>query len=414
MIQGNRRVCVMLDLMTCAANAVPVDYHRNVAPLETRFALNKRGRDLRIDENVIIARDNPTDDQVAETFEAIIGAIYEDSGKDIRVAKTIIKEAGFDVPTSPPTNVPAIYNASVLRPSMDAPELKKRRGLDLIRRLSLSSAAKSFPTQQTDAVKKNSGLSNWLTLGKLSVREPENENSKQERHQAEELTAKDSSTATKTVEILQQEQPRIQGLAVNDSSNFMADSEIPQHESVDPTINIEHAIGERKESIWVKAMQKYDRLQVSNPSQSGGSPASVEKIYCQMMQQEVRAHRVEQKWQSLQARKKEELEQKEEAKRRWRLEQTKLVKEALRKRIEKEKIRQETREGVRRTKEEKESREQKERERTLSPKELAKATEKRQKAPTAETQNLQEATEIARPNKESILTETVVYTREKN
>jgi hypothetical protein len=63
---------------------------------ETRAALYAKAHELGIHKEVLLYDNpNPTNDQVAETFEAIIGAIYLDCGNNIDVVKRVI--AGIDL-----------------------------------------------------------------------------------------------------------------------------------------------------------------------------------------------------------------------------------------------------------------------------------------------------------------------------
>ena len=63
----------------------------------TRVALARKGRNLKFDKSAIVAsHSDPTFSQIAETFEAIIGAIHEDSGFDRSVAEAVMRKLGFD------------------------------------------------------------------------------------------------------------------------------------------------------------------------------------------------------------------------------------------------------------------------------------------------------------------------------
>ncbi|RAR07077.1 hypothetical protein DDE82_003019 [Stemphylium lycopersici] len=65
---------------------------------ETRAALYAKAHELGIHKEVLLYENpTPTNDQVAETFEAIIGAIYLDCGNNIDVIKRVI--AGIDLDT---------------------------------------------------------------------------------------------------------------------------------------------------------------------------------------------------------------------------------------------------------------------------------------------------------------------------
>lgn len=65
---------------------------------ETRVALALRGKALDFDQALLLGGGSlvPTVNQVAEAFEAILGAVYVDSGHDITVVKKVIKHIKLD------------------------------------------------------------------------------------------------------------------------------------------------------------------------------------------------------------------------------------------------------------------------------------------------------------------------------
>jgi len=64
----------------------------------TRVALNNKGLQLKLDENVILMAGitEASHNQVAETFEAVLGAVYLDSGHDVEAVKQVLKQVGLD------------------------------------------------------------------------------------------------------------------------------------------------------------------------------------------------------------------------------------------------------------------------------------------------------------------------------
>ncbi|KAG9186568.1 hypothetical protein G6011_09676 [Alternaria panax] len=76
------------------------DYHVMTQGSETRAVLFTRGQALGIHKNLLLhewaqAR-TPSDNQVAETVEAILGAVYLDSGKSIEIVKEVVTNAALD------------------------------------------------------------------------------------------------------------------------------------------------------------------------------------------------------------------------------------------------------------------------------------------------------------------------------
>jgi hypothetical protein len=62
----------------------------------SRVALAVTGRDLRLHESILSQNSSPTGDNIAETFEAVLGAIYLDSGSMLSTVKEVIKRIGLD------------------------------------------------------------------------------------------------------------------------------------------------------------------------------------------------------------------------------------------------------------------------------------------------------------------------------
>jgi hypothetical protein len=62
----------------------------------SRVALAVTGRDLRLHESILTQNSSPTGDNIAETFEAVLGAIYLDSGSMLSTVKEVIKRIGLD------------------------------------------------------------------------------------------------------------------------------------------------------------------------------------------------------------------------------------------------------------------------------------------------------------------------------
>ncbi|KAH9865718.1 hypothetical protein J1614_009305 [Plenodomus biglobosus] len=65
---------------------------------ETRAALNITGRAMKLHQDILLHSSTPesSNDQVAETFEAIIGAIYVDSDHSVLTVKEVLNNLGLD------------------------------------------------------------------------------------------------------------------------------------------------------------------------------------------------------------------------------------------------------------------------------------------------------------------------------
>lgn len=65
---------------------------------ETRAALNITGRAMKLHQDILLHSSTPesSNDQVAETFEAIIGAIYVDSDHSVPTVKEVLNNLGLD------------------------------------------------------------------------------------------------------------------------------------------------------------------------------------------------------------------------------------------------------------------------------------------------------------------------------
>jgi hypothetical protein len=90
---------------------------------ESRVSLSARGRAIGIHKNLLLhheRREPPSDDQVAETFEAILGAVYLDSGKSLEAVKKVITQAGLD-------------NHELLKVNTQSQIVKKRQVFEAIR-----------------------------------------------------------------------------------------------------------------------------------------------------------------------------------------------------------------------------------------------------------------------------------------
>lgn len=76
--------------------ATPIDQRMHV-DIETRAALCIKARSLGLHKEILIVQSHPpTADQIAEAFEAILGAVYLDSSHDIGAVKKVIKGINLD------------------------------------------------------------------------------------------------------------------------------------------------------------------------------------------------------------------------------------------------------------------------------------------------------------------------------
>lgn len=66
--------------------------------IETRAALNVTGRAMKLHQDILLQHELavPANSHVAEAFEAIIGAIYVDSGHNVPAVKEVLKHLGID------------------------------------------------------------------------------------------------------------------------------------------------------------------------------------------------------------------------------------------------------------------------------------------------------------------------------
>ncbi|KAJ4301839.1 hypothetical protein N0V90_003935 [Kalmusia sp. IMI 367209] len=65
---------------------------------ESRRAMARIGKEIGLDEIILIVHEmpKPSSDQIAEAFEAIIGAVYLDSGYDLEAVTRVLEKLGLD------------------------------------------------------------------------------------------------------------------------------------------------------------------------------------------------------------------------------------------------------------------------------------------------------------------------------
>ena len=72
------------------------NYHQGEQTSVTRIALGRAGRDINLESKLLLgSHRSVSNDMVAETFEAIIGAVYADSGDDMKVVLKVLEAIEF-------------------------------------------------------------------------------------------------------------------------------------------------------------------------------------------------------------------------------------------------------------------------------------------------------------------------------
>lgn len=95
---GDRVLSMVLCDIWFDAERKPGEYARMSMDMMARKSLAAAGRKLKIHECIILNIDleKATDNQVAETFEAVLGAVYVDSKKNIQAVTKVIKHLKLD------------------------------------------------------------------------------------------------------------------------------------------------------------------------------------------------------------------------------------------------------------------------------------------------------------------------------
>ncbi|KAL1599648.1 hypothetical protein SLS60_007451 [Paraconiothyrium brasiliense] len=95
---GDRALGLALAELWWDTNSSTYTYQALARKLESRVALALRGRELGIDDALIIRREHgpQVSDIIAETLEAIVGAVFVDSNNSLSVVQGVVKNLRFD------------------------------------------------------------------------------------------------------------------------------------------------------------------------------------------------------------------------------------------------------------------------------------------------------------------------------
>ncbi|CAA9958412.1 Rnc dsRNA-specific ribonuclease [Pyrenophora teres f. maculata] len=95
---GDRALDLALSEIWFYTGNTLADYTAMSLKTVTRAALNTQGLKINLDKNLILVAGatGATPNQVAETFEALLGAVYVDSGHDVEAVKRVINTVQLD------------------------------------------------------------------------------------------------------------------------------------------------------------------------------------------------------------------------------------------------------------------------------------------------------------------------------
>ncbi|KAL6703261.1 hypothetical protein ACN47E_010049 [Coniothyrium glycines] len=109
-LMGDRVLSLAVCEMWYGTGNTLEDYSNTLTRVASRAALNAKGRELGFDKHLLLdggrSELGPSKDDVAEAFEAILGAVYVDSGQSLEAVKNVLRGIRLteDSPSTPSEN----------------------------------------------------------------------------------------------------------------------------------------------------------------------------------------------------------------------------------------------------------------------------------------------------------------------